>query len=169
MLKHFVGALAIALCVAGSPAVAQVVVKPLTPEETAKIKADVINAANQYLVYFSNSDAKSVADKSYGNMSVSVGPKGIVGEDTAKVTQNFGNSFVNLKKIGWVKSVFINPTVCVLNPNVALLSSQYNRYDKDNKVIAELNETLVYLRDVDGWKIVGNYAMPVGKVVTCND
>jgi hypothetical protein len=56
-----------------------------------------------------------------------------------------------------------------LNPNVALLSSQYNRYDKDNKVIAELNETLVYLRDVDGWKIVGNYAMPVGKVVTCND
>jgi hypothetical protein len=169
MLKTFIGALAVALCVVGSSARAQVEVKPMTAAEIATIKADVIKAANQYLVYFSNADAKSVAEKSYGNPAVGVGPKGISGQDRATVEKSFGNSFVNLKKIGWVKSVFIDPTVCVLNPNVAFLSSKYNRYDKDNKVIAELNETLVYLRDSDGWKIVGNYAMPLGKVVACND
>jgi len=168
-MKHLIGTLAIALCIAGAPASAQVVVQPLSAEETAKIKADVIKAAHQYLVYFSNSDAKSVAEKSYGSMSVAVGPRGIRGDNTAAVQESFGNSFTNLKKIGWAKSMFIDPTVCVLSPTVAFLSGNYNRYDKDNKVIAQLNETLVYLRDTDGWKIVGNYPMPLGKTVACND
>jgi hypothetical protein len=168
-MKYFIGACTIAVCVAGSSAFAQVEQKTLPNEEIAKIKASVIKAATEYLVYFSNSDAKSVADKSYGPMAVGVGPNGIVAQDRAKSEASFGNSFVNLKKIGWVKSTWVNPIVCVLNPNVALMSSTYRRYDKDNKVIADLNETLVYLRDKDGWKIVGNYAQPMGKNVTCND
>ncbi len=169
MMKHVIAALTISACIAGSPAFAQVEQKTLPKDEIAKIKADVIKAATEYLVYFSNSDAKSVAEKSYGPMAVAVGPNGIVAQDRAASAASFANSFVNLKKVGWVKSAWVNPIVCVLNANVAFMSSTYRRYDKDNKVIADLNETLVYLRDKDGWKIVGNYPQPMEKTVTCND
>jgi len=141
----------------------------LPKAEVEKIKADVIKAATEYLVYFSNADGKSVAEKSYGPVAVDVGPNGIVAQDRAKTEAGFNKSFVNLKKSGWVKSAWVKPVVCVLNPNVALMSSTYRRYDKNNKVIADLNETLVYLRDKDGWKIVGNYPQPMEKTVTCND
>jgi hypothetical protein len=168
-MKYLIAAAALTVCSAGAPAFAQVEQKTLPKDEVAKIKADVIKAATEYLVYFSNSDGKSVAEKSYAPVAVAVGPNGIEAQDRAKTEAGFNNSFVNLKKSGWVKSAWVKPVVCVLNPNVAFLSSTYRRYDKNNKVIADLNETLVYLRDKDGWKIVGNYPQPMEKTVTCND
>jgi hypothetical protein len=154
MMNLFVAALAFAVCIAATPAFSQH--KPLSALETAKIKAEIAKAGDDYLLAFSKEDWKGVAESVYSHPAISIGPMGVEAIDTAK-------------SMGWVKSAFFNPTICVLNANTALLSGKFRRYDKDNKVIFEAAEMALFGKAPDGWKIVGLFAHPVDQVVSCKD
>ncbi len=168
MMKRFVGAVVVAaMCVAVSPASAQQ--KPVPAAEVAKIKADVIKAANDYLATFSKEDWKGVAENVYSHPAIQNGPTGVSNIDPAKQIEGYTSNVKNMKAAGWVKSAFYNPTVCVINPNTALMSSRFRRYDKDNKVIAENAETGLFAKVGDNWKLVGLFGHVVDKVITCND
>lgn len=167
MMKPMIAALSFAACLAGAPAFAQQ--KPLSAAETAKIKAEVAKAGDDYLAMFSKEDWKGVAENVYSHPAVSIGPNGVEAIDTAKQIADYTANVKNLKAMGWVKSAFYNPTICVLNANTALLSGKFRRYDKENKVIFEAAEMALFGKTAGGWKMVGLFAHPVDKVVSCND
>jgi len=167
MMNRIVGAIAIGMCIAATPAAAQQ--KPLTAAEVAQIKADVIKAGNDYLATYSKQDAEGVAKKSYSPVAVSIGQSGASAIDANKQMEGLKNTFKQRVSEGWVKSAFYNPTVCVVNANTALLSSKFRRYDKDGKQIFEAAEVLLYAKNPAGWQIVGLFGHAVDKVITCND
>ena len=167
MMNPLVAALAFAVCIAAAPAFSQQ--EPLSAVETAKIKAEVAKAGDDYLATFSKEDWKDVAENVYSHPAISIGPKGVEAIDTAMQIADYTSNVKNLKSMGWVKSAFFNPTICVLNANTALLSGKFRRYDKDNKVIFEAAEMALFGKAPGGWKIVGLFAHPVDKVVSCKD
>jgi hypothetical protein len=141
----------------------------LAAADVAKIKAEVIKAGDDYLATFSKEDWKGVAETVYSRPAISIGPNGVEAIDPAKQIEGYTANVKNLKAMGWVKSAFYNPTVCVINANTALLSSKFRRYDKDNKVIFEAAETALFGKTAGGWKMVGLFGHALDKVVTCND
>src|SRR6202023_2690457 len=116
----------------------------------ARIKADVTAAANEYLAKFSREDAKGIAESVYSHPAFTITNGGVEITDEAKIADRLTNNFKTLKTGGWVRSAFLNPKVCVLSRNVALMSSKFARYDKDNKVIFEGGETDVFARTPQG-------------------
>jgi hypothetical protein len=172
MINRFVKAAAVAACIAGAPALAQAPQQPPAPipaAEVAKIKADVIKAAHDYLATYSKKDAKGVAMGAYSQPSISIGADGVSITDPAKQMAGLETTFKTRTAEGWVKSAFVDPSVCVLNPNTALMTSHFRRYDKDNKPYFESNETALYARTPQGWRMVGLFGHQLNKTVTCSD
>lgn len=153
MINRLIYGVAIASCIVGSVQAAQQV-PGVPPAEVAKIKADVTAAANEYMAKFSREDAKGIAESVYSHPAFTIRDGTVEVTDQAQLAERYANNIKRLKADGWVRSAFLNPTVCVLTPDVALMSTKYARYDKDNKVILIGAETDVFAKTPQGWRLV---------------
>ncbi len=167
MKSRVIAVVSVLACIAGTPAFAQQ--KPMTPDDVAKIKADVIKAANNYLATFSKQDFKGIADKVYSHPAIAINADGVQIIDPVKQAEGMAKNVEAYKKGGWASSDFHDPKVCVINANVALMSSVFRRLDKDGKVYMEGAETDLFARTADGWKMVGLFAHSPSKTIICND
>jgi NTF2-like protein (DUF6841) len=166
MIARLIYGVVIAFGIVGTVQAAQEV--PGVPTaEVAKIKADVTAAANEYMAKFSREDAKGVAESVYSHPAVTIRDGSVELTDQAKIADRYANSIKKLKADGWVRSAFLNPTVCVLTSTVALMSTQYARYDKDNKVILVGAETDVFAKTPQGWKLVALFGHGAEGGITC--
>ena len=57
--------------------------------------------------------------------------------------------------------------ICVLAPNVAVVSGRGIRYLKDGKVMGEFGWTYTLVKGPSGWKMVSIYSHDPGKALTC--
>jgi hypothetical protein len=58
--------------------------------------------------------------------------------------------------------------VCILAPNVAVVSGRGVRYLTDGSVMAEFGWTYTLLKNDSGWKMVSIYSHDPKKALTCN-
>ena len=58
--------------------------------------------------------------------------------------------------------------VCILAPNVAVVSGRGVRYLTDGKVMAEFGWTYTLLRNKEGWRMVSIYSHDPKKALTCS-
>jgi hypothetical protein len=168
MINRLIYGVVIACCIGGSVQGAQPG-QGVPPDEVAKIKADVTAAANEYLAKFSREDAKGIAENVYSHPAFTIGSGGVDVTDEAKIADRYANNIKTLKAGGWARSAFINPKVCVLSRNVALMSSKFARYDKDNKVILEGGETDLFARTPQGWKLVALFGHGADGGINCKE
>jgi len=168
MINRLIYGVVIASCIVGSVQAAQQT-EGVPPAEVAKIKADVTAAANEYMAKFSREDAKGVAEEVYSHPAFAVRDGNVVISDEAKLADQYANSIKNLKAGGWVRSAFLNPIVCVLTSNVALMSTKFARYDKDNKVILVGAETDVFAKTPQGWKLVALFGHSPQRGISCKE
>jgi hypothetical protein len=167
-MNRLIYGVVIASCMVGSVQGAEQV-QGVPPAEVAKIKADVTAAANEYMAKFSREDAKGIAEDVYSHPAFTIGNGTVEITDQAKLADRYANSIKRLKADGWVRSAFLNPTVCVLTPNVALMSTKYARYDKDNKVILVGAETDVFTKTPQGWKLVALFGHGAEGGIKCKE
>ena len=169
MINRLIYGIAIASCIVGSAQAAQET--PGVPvAEVAKIKADVTAAANEYMAKFSREDAKGIAESVYSHPAFTISRDGNVEvTDQAQLADRYANSIKRLKADRWVRSAFLNPKVCVLSSTVALMSTQYARYDKDNKVILVGAETDVFAKTPQGWRLVALFGHGAEGGITCKE
>lgn len=168
MINRQIYGVVIAFCIVGSAQGAQQV-PGVPPTEVAKIKADVTAAANEYMARFSREDAKGIAENVYSHPAITIRDGSVEITDQAKLAARYASSIKKLKADGWVRSAFLNPTVCVLTPNVALMSTKYARYDKDNKVILVGAETDVFTKTPQGWKLVALFGHGAEGGINCKE
>ena len=168
MVNRLMYGVVIASCIVGSAWGAQEV--PGVPAaDVAKIKADVTAAANEYMAKFSREDAKGIAENVYSHPAFTIRDGNVEATDEAELAEGYANNIKKLKAGGWVKSVFLNPKVCVLTTTVALMSTQYARYDKDNKVILVGAETDVFTKTPQGWKLVALFGHGAEGGINCKE
>ena len=58
--------------------------------------------------------------------------------------------------------------VCILAPNVAVVSGRGVRYLADGKVMGEFGWTYTLLKNATGWRMVSIYSHDAKKALTCN-
>src|SRR5579862_282662 len=153
MINRLIYGIVIASCISASVLGAQPEQR-VSPAEVAKIKADVTAAANEYMAKFSRGDATGIAEDVYSHPAITIRDGTVEVTDKAQLADRYANNLKTLKAAGWVRSAFLNPKVCVLSGTVALMSTKFARYDKDNKVIYEGGETDVFAKTPQGWRLV---------------
>jgi hypothetical protein len=167
MINRLIVGVAIASCMVGGAVQGAEQGQRLAPAEVAQIKADVTAAANEYMAKFSREDAKGIAEDVYSHPAFTIRDGMVEVTDQAELAERYANNIKKLKEGGWVRSAFLNPKVCVLSRNVALMSTKYARYDKDNKVILEGGETDVFTRTPQGWKLVALFGHGAEGGINC--
>jgi hypothetical protein len=168
MINRLIYGVVIASCIAGSAQGAQET-QGVPPAEVAKIKAEVTAAANEYMAKFSKEDAKGIAEDVYSHPAVTIRDGSVETTDQAQLADSYANNIKKLKAAGWVRSAFLNPTVCVLTSNVALMSTKFARYDKDNKVILVGAETDVFTKTPQGWRLVALFGHGAEGGIKCKE
>lgn len=68
---------------------------------------------------------------------------------------------------GYGRSNMPERNICVLAPNVAVVSGRGIRYLKDGKVMGEFGWTYTLIKGPDGWKMVSIYSHDPKKALTC--
>jgi uncharacterized NTF2-like protein DUF6841 len=168
MIDRLIYGVVIASCVVATVQGAQQV-PGVPPAEVARIKADVTAAANEYMAKFSREDAMGIAENVYSHPAFTIRDGSVEATDQAKLAEGYANTLKRLKADGWVRSAFLNPKVCVLTANVALMSAKYARYDKDNKVILVGAETDVFAKTPQGWKLVALFGHGAEGGINCKE
>lgn len=157
-----------ASCIVGSAQGAQET-SGVPPAEVAQIKADVTAAANEYMAKFSREDAKGIAESVYSHPAVTIRNGTVELTDQAQLADGYANNIKKLKAGGWVRSAFLNPTVCVLTSDIALMSTKYARYDKNDKVILVGAETDVFAKTPQGWRLVALFGHGAEGGIRCKE
>jgi hypothetical protein len=142
----------------------------LSPELTQTIKKEVTAALHTYYDYYNAQNMKAMAESVYHIPFVGVGANGFRVQSTKEeVSAAHEAHLKNLIDSGWVRSEFPNPSVCVLNENMASASGQFKRYKKDGSVLSVNANTYFFGKTSDGWKIFSFTNHSLDKVVTCDD
>ena len=142
----------------------------LSPDQIATIKKEVTAALHTYYSYYNEQNMDAMAESVYHIPFVGVGANGFRVQSTKEeVTAAHEAHLQNLKDSGWARSEFPNPTVCVLNANMASASGQFMRYKKDGSVLSVNANTYFFGKTPEGWKIFSFTGHALDKVVTCND
>jgi len=168
MINRLIYGVVIASCIVGTVQGAQET-PGVPPAEVAKIKADVTAAANEYMAKFSREDAKGIAESVYSHPAVTIRDGAVGLTEPAEIADRYASTIKKLKEGGWVKSAFLNPKVCVLTSTVALMSTKYARYDKDNKVILVGAETDVFAKTPQGWRLVALFGHGAEGGINCKE
>lgn len=141
----------------------------LKAEETAQIKADVIKAMDGYMASFNKGDTKSVANNSFTNPGLAMGPNGVTINTPEQLEKQYTGNLERLKEAGWAKSVVLKYEVCVMNANVAFASSTFNRVKTDGSILAEGATTYMLNKGKDGWRIAMLIGHDRSKTMKCSD
>ena len=142
---------------------------PMTPAETAKIKADVIETMTKYVTTFTAQKPRIIADEIFSNPSLNMGANGVIVNTPDQVNTQYTGNIKRLVEENWEKSVMVHHNVCVMNANVAFSNSRYIRYKKDGSVHSEGASTYMLNKGKDGWRIVMLIGHDINKVMVCND
>ena len=141
----------------------------LTPADTAKIKAEVIETMTKYVTTFTAQKPKVIADDIFSNPSIAMGPNGVTVNTPEQVNTQYSGNIKRLLEGGWEKSVMDHHNVCVMNANVAFANSRYVRYKKDGSIHSDGASTYMLNKGKDGWRIVMLIGHDINKVMVCND
>ena len=154
--------------------------KPLPPEvatapklssdEIATIKEEVAAAMQRYLDYYIQRDMKAVALNVYNTPFVGVGPEGLWLQATREALEKRHDRHLQkLVETGWDRTIFPNPTICVLNPRAAIVSGMITRFRKDGSIHSTNGVTYFWGRAPDGWRIMLFTNQHPEKVASCSD
>lgn len=141
----------------------------LTPADTAKIKAEVVETMTKYVTTFTAQKPKVIADNIFTNPSITLGANGLTVNTPEQVNAQYTGNIKRLLEGGWEKSVMEHHNVCVMNANVAFANSRYVRYKKDGSIHSEGASTYMLNKGKDGWRIVMLIGHDINKVMTCTD
>lgn len=157
---------AMAAAVYTSPVGAQQVLKP---EDTARIKAEVDAAMQNYVSAFNRRDSKFIANSSFTSPWITMGPSGVSTRTPEQVDQQYAGTTQRLAETGWVKSVGGRYSICVINANTALFNGRFDRVRKDGSVMTETATTYLFTKGKDGWRIAALFGHTIDKVITCSE
>ena len=60
-----------------------------------------------------------------------------------------------------------DPSICAPNPSTAIVSGMFRRYRENGSVLAELGQTYIYGKTVDGWRIHATIVHGPETVIGC--
>jgi hypothetical protein len=142
----------------------------LSAEEIATIKEEVAAAMQRYLDFYIEHDMHSVAQKVYNTPFVGVGPEGLWFQATREdIEKRHKKHLKELVDTGWVRTIFPDPEICVLNSRAAVLSGAITRFREDGSVHSTNGVTYFFGKAPDGWRIMLFTNQHPDKVATCND
>ena len=84
-----------------------------------------------------------------------------------QLRQNFPATRKTLLDGGYGRSNMPSRNICILSPNVAVISGRGIRYLQSGGVMAEFGWTYTLLKGANGWKMVSIYSHDPGKALTC--
>src|SRR5580765_3841153 len=84
-----------------------------------------------------------------------------------QLRQNFPATRKTLLDGGYGRSNMPSRNICILSPNVAVISGRGIRYLQSGSVMAEFGWTYTLLKGANGWKMVSIYSHDPGKALTC--
>ena len=137
------------------------------PVDEQALKKEVNAFMDQYWSLWSAGDIDQLATRIYHPF----GQLSNTGHTTVEqMKSNFPQSRKALTSKGYGRSQMPMPqrNVCILAPNVAVVSGRGVRYLTDGSVMAEFGWTYTLLKSESGWKMVSIYSHDPKKALTCN-
>jgi hypothetical protein len=137
------------------------------PVDEAVLKKEVNAFMDQYWALWSKGEIDQLASRVYH-------PFGQLNNGGHSTIDQMKSSFPQTRKSmlakGYGHSQMPLPgrNVCILAPNVAVVSGRGVRYLTDGKVMAEFGWTYTLLRNKDGWRMVSIYSHDPKKALTCS-
>ena len=133
------------------------------------VKKEVLTAWNAYIAAFSAGQTDVVANRIYSPPSFQVGPQGATARLTARDTKvTFDEIHQSLAAERYSHSETDTATICVLNPNSALLTAHFTRYRNDNSVLTQGASAYVFAKFDGDWRIMSIIANPKAKLINCD-
>jgi hypothetical protein len=131
------------------------------------LKKEVNAFMDQYWQLWSNGQIDQLVERIYhpfGQLS---------NQGHASIEQlksNFPQTRKTLLAGGYGRSPMPMPgrNVCILSPNVAVVSGRGIRYLKDGGVMGEFGWTYTLIKGSAGWRMVSIYSHDAGKALTCS-
>ena len=137
------------------------------PVDEQALKKEVNAFMDQYWSLWSAGDIDQLASRIYHPF----GQLSNAGHTTVEqMRANFPQSRKALTSKGYGRSQMPmgQRNVCILAPNVAVVSGRGVRYLTDGSVMAEFGWTYTLLKNDSGWKMVSIYSHDPKKALTCN-
>ena len=137
------------------------------PVDEQALKKEVNAFMDQYWSLWSAGDIDQLATRIYHPF----GQLSNTGHTTVEqMKSNFPQTRKALTSKGYGRSQMPMPqrNVCILAPNVAVVSGRGVRYLTDGSVMAEFGWTYTLLKNESGWKMVSIYSHDPKKALTCN-
>ena len=136
-------------------------------QDEQALKKEVNAFMDQYWSLWSAGDIDQLASRIYHPF----GQLSNAGHTTVEqMRANFPQSRKALTSKGYGRSQMPmgQRNVCILAPNVAVVSGRGVRYLTDGSVMAEFGWTYTLLKNDSGWKMVSIYSHDPKKALTCN-
>ena len=137
------------------------------PVDEQALKKEVNAFMDQYWSLWSAGDIDQLASRIYHPF----GQLSNTGHTTVEqMRANFPQSRKALTSKGYGRSQMPmgQRNVCILAPNVAVVSGRGVRYLTDGSVMAEFGWTYTLLKNDSGWKMVSIYSHDPKKALTCS-
>jgi hypothetical protein len=137
------------------------------PVDEQALKKEVNAFMDQYWSLWSAGDIDQLASRIYHPF----GQLSNAGHTTVdQMKANFPQTRKALTSKGYGRSQMPmgQRNVCILAPNVAVVSGRGVRYLTDGSVMAEFGWTYTLLKNDSGWKMVSIYSHDPKKALTCN-
>jgi hypothetical protein len=150
-------------CASGGLAFAQ---QPAAANEEA-LKKEVNAFMDQYWQLWSSGDLDQLVSRIYHPF----GQLSNQGHSTIdQMRANFPGTRKALVSKGYGRSQMPMPgrNVCILAPNVAVVSGRGVRYLSDGQVMGEFGWTYTLIRNETGWRMVSIYSHDPKKALTCS-
>jgi hypothetical protein len=151
------------VCATAAMAVGQ----PAAQVDEQALKKEVNAFMDQYWSLWSAGDIDQLAARIYHPF----GQLSNAGHTTVdQMRANFPQTRKALTSKGYGRSQMPmgQRNVCILAPNVAVVSGRGVRYLTDGSVMAEFGWTYTLLKNDSGWKMVSIYSHDPKKALTCN-
>jgi hypothetical protein len=158
-----VSAILALLCAMSVPTSAQ----QATAVDEQALKKEVNAFMDQYWQLWSSGDIDQLASRIYH-------PFGQLSNQGHSTVEQLKSAFPQSRKTmlagGYGRSQMPMPgrNVCILAPNVAVVSGRGVRYLTDGKVMGEYGWTYTLIKNANGWRMVSIYSHDPKKALTCS-
>jgi hypothetical protein len=152
------------LCATGTLASGQ---QPAAPVDEQALKKEVNTFMDTYWQLWSTGQIDQLSSRIYHPF----GQLSNQGHSTLEqLTSGYPATRKSLLSKGYGRSQMPMPgrNVCILAPNVAVVSGKGVRYMADGSVMAEFGWTYTLLKGANGWRMVSIYSHDPKKALTCS-
>ena len=131
-------------------------------------ETDVRAMHDVYYQYFADGRADAIAEQIYHPNRMTFGPTGVtISSDRGDVEGRFQRALADLAAQHYDHSEMPDPSICAPNPSTAIVSGMFRRYRENGSVLAELGQTYIYGKTVDGWRIHATIVHGPETVIGC--